>query len=162
MLGQCPAAWFDELVAGLRTSNRIASKILADHGVTACTDVTGFGLGGHLLEMLDAGHLSATLESSRIPVYAGFREVTSNSADRIVSTLHEENSRIRSRITCSGPDHQEWLFDPQTSGGLLGGVDHRHVDAVIGALKDAGYAEAGCIGEVREPAAEGDSQIQVV
>lgn len=162
MLGQCSSAWFDELVTGLRTSNRIASKILADHGVTACTDVTGFGLGGHLLEMLDAGHLSATIESSRIPVYAGFREITSNSSNRIVSTLHEENSRIRSRITGSDSDHQEWLFDPQTSGGLLGGVDHRHVDAVIEALKNAGYAEAGCIGEVREPAAKSGSQIQVV
>jgi selenide,water dikinase len=160
MLGQCPAAWFDRLVNGLRSSNRSASKILADHGVTACTDVTGFGLGGHLLEMLDAANLCATIESSRVPVYPGFQEIASRTVDRIVSTLHEDNARIRSRVAWVDMDQQEWLFDPQTSGGLLGGVDAQNFGAVVEDLKNAGYPDAACVGQAEKPEA-GAARIRV-
>jgi len=160
MLGQCPSAWFDTLVAGLKISNRSASRILAEHGVTACTDVTGFGLGGHLLEMLDAKNLGATIERLRVPVYPGFREVTSGAKDRIVSTLHEENSRIRSRVSCPDTDQPEWLFDPQTSGGLLGGVDPKNSSAAVKALKNSGYTDATSIGIVEESKA-GNARIRV-
>ena len=59
MRGDCRATWFDELVKFLVTPNRDAGLIFDELGVTGCTDVTGFGLAGHLLEMLDASGLSA-------------------------------------------------------------------------------------------------------
>ena len=162
MLGQCTAAWFDELLEGLRISNRMAAQILETHGVTACTDITGFGLGGHLLELLDAADISARIRSADVPRYAGFDETASRRMDRIVSTLHEENARVRDRISCETPSHPEWLFDPQTSGGLLAAVDPGRTNAVVAALHDAGYQRAACIGVTIERIPAGNTAIQVV
>ena len=61
MRGHCRAEWYEALVADMLLSNAEASRILAAHGVRAVTDVTGFGLAGHLLEMLDASGVAATL-----------------------------------------------------------------------------------------------------
>lgn len=140
--GRCRAEWFETVVSTSRQSNRRAAEIFDRAGVEACTDVTGFGLAGHLLEMLDASQVSATIDPDAIPLLPGFREVT---AQGIVSSLHEDNRKVACRIV--GEPHP-WLFDPQTSGGLLASVRAASAGSVVAQLREAGYHHATVVGEV--------------
>jgi selenide,water dikinase len=142
MRGECRAAWFEPLVAVLLRSNAAAAAVFREIGVVACTDVTGFGLAGHLLEMLDASRVSARLSTADVPLYRGFEEVV---ARGIVSSLHRDNAKVGCRVNGAAP---AWLFDPQTSGGLLGAVAEPLVAGTLERLRQAGCAEAAVIGEV--------------
>jgi selenide,water dikinase len=144
MRGACRADWFDKLIRTMLLSNRRAGEILGRIGVRACTDVTGFGLAGHLLEMLDASRAAARLDLGKVPVYDGFADVVSRG---IVSTLHRDNAKSACRVATSA-EPPAWLFDPQTSGGLLAGVKAEAADEMLRALADAGYEHATVIGEV--------------
>ena len=144
MRGQCKAAWFEKLVRSMLVSNKLASGVFQKIGVTACTDVTGFGLAGHLLEMLDASRMTARLHSADVPVYDGFREVV---AQGIVSTLHRDNAKASCRVDGATP-LLEWLFDPQTSGGLLAAIQPEQVETALKQLRQSGYNNAAIIGEV--------------
>ena len=144
MRGQCRAAWFEALIASMLRSNAVAAEVFRAAGVTACTDVTGFGLAGHLLEMLDGSRVSAPLDAKAIHLYAGFEEVVSGG---IVSSLHGDNAKLACRVEgASAPP--AWLFDPQTSGGLLGAVGAESVARTLEQLAKAGYPDAAVIGEV--------------
>jgi selenide,water dikinase len=147
MRGACRAEWFQPLVAAMLVSNGPAAGIFAEAGVTACTDVTGFGLAGHLLEMLDASRVSARLRGGDVPRYAGFAEVV---ARGIVSTLHRDNAKLACRVGIDGPP-PAWLFDPQTSGGLLAGVRPETAADAVRRLRAAGYSATAIIGEVVPP-----------
>jgi selenide,water dikinase len=144
MRGECPAAWFDPMLAAMVVSNRRPGEIFAEAGVRACTDVTGFGLAGHLLEMLDSSGVSAQLRATDVPRYAGFDEVV---ARGIVSTLHRDNAKAACRVHAPGP-LPAWLFDPQTSGGLLAGTNPDDAPALVARLRDAGFTQAAVIGTV--------------
>jgi selenide,water dikinase len=139
MRGECRAEWYEPLVSAMLQSNRAASAVFAQLGVRACTDVTGFGLAGHLLEMLDASGVSARLFADRVPLYAGFREVV---AKGMVSTLHPGNARANARVR-GAADPPAWLFDPQTSGGLLAGIAADRAEEALRLLPGAAV-----IGEV--------------
>jgi selenide,water dikinase len=143
MRGECRATWFEPLIASMLLPNARAAEIFASSGVRSCTDVTGFGLAGHLLEMLDASRLSARLFPERVPLYRGFEQVV---ARGVVSSLHRDNAKMACRVDGPGP-LPAWLFDPQTSGGLLGGVREERVAEVLRQLHEAG-CDSVVIGEV--------------
>jgi selenide,water dikinase len=113
--------------------------------------VTGFGLAGHLLEMLDGSGVAARLDASQVRLYEGFSEVTERG---ILSTLHGDNARAACRVQGALPP-PAWLFDPQTSGGLLAGVTPASAGDVLRALIEAGCEDATIIGEVL-PLTEGE------
>jgi selenide,water dikinase len=144
MRGECRAVWFEPLITAMLQSNDGAAKVFARAGVVACTDATGFGLAGHLLEMLDASRVSARLVGTKVPLYAGFAEVA---AKGILSSLHPDNAKVSCRVE-GRASLPEWLFDPQTSGGLLGAVQQSSADQVLRELRQAGYNYAAVIGEV--------------
>ena len=144
MRGQCKAVWFEKLVRSMLLSNKLAADIFNQIGVTACTDVTGFGLAGHLLEMLDASHVSARLNSMAVPLFDGFTDIISQG---IVSSLHRDNAKRSCQVHGSSP-LPEWLFDPQTSGGLLAAVQPNQVETVLQRLRQAGYENATVIGDI--------------
>jgi selenide,water dikinase len=144
MRSECKAPWFEKLVRSMLLPNKAAAEVFDQAGVTACTDVTGFGLAGHLLEMLDASGVSARLNGKGVPLYEGFEDVVSHG---IVSSLHRDNAKASCRV--QGPARlPEWLFDPQTSGGLLAAVKPEQVETTLDRLRSAGYAAAAAIGEV--------------
>jgi selenide,water dikinase len=144
MRGECRAAWFESLIAAMLRSNAAAADVFRAAGVVACTDVTGFGLAGHLLEMLDGSRVSARLNGKAIRLYPGFEEVVSR---HIVSSLHADNAKLVCRVEgLSAPP--DWLFDPQTSGGLLGAVGADSVVQTLERLVQTGYNDAAVIGEV--------------
>ena len=130
---------------GMLAGNGAAVGILRQHGATACTDVTGFGLGGHLLEMLQASGCSAVLDRAALPLLPGAGGLL---AAGHASTLHPAN-RAALAAACDGAA-PEILADPQTAGGLLAALPPDGADACIAGLREAGYSDATVIGEVTE------------
>lgn len=145
--GECKAAWLKDLIAGMLQSNREAARILAEHGARGCTDVTGFGVAGHALEMAERSRCSIRLFPHLIPLYEGFEHVTRIG---IVSTLHAENAKASRRIDPGSSALVPALFDPQTSGGLLAGIPGDRADAAVAALRAAGYPHAQIVGDAIE------------
>ena len=132
-------------------SNRVAGELAVTHGASAATDITGFGLAGHLREML-APDQGARLESERVPLLAGARSAIKSG---VVSTMQESNRAAGGQLDCGpGVDKTvlELLFDPQTSGGLLIGIEEGRAEALSIALREAGYVDAVNIGVVVESA----------
>jgi selenide, water dikinase len=142
MRGLVRAVWLQAAIASMRASNATASQILCEHGVVACTDVTGFGLAGHLLEMLRASRVGAVLWPERVPALPGALELAGAGVE---STLAPENRRL---LHNAGPDARTaLLLDPQTSGGLLAGIAPERAEACVTILRNAGI-DAAIIGMV--------------
>lgn len=119
MQAKCRAAWWTTLVESMLTSNRSAAIAAQELSVSAATDVTGFGLAGHLQEMLADTPLAAELSLDALPLLPGASELL---AEGIESTLAPANRAGCSSISMSAganSHHANILFDPQTSGGLL-------------------------------------------
>ncbi len=150
--------WIAAALESMQRSNRAAAAILAAHGATACTDVTGFGLAGHLVEMLRASHAAATLELGAIPLLDGAVEVVRAG---IFSSLQAENARLRRAIAPSdvAADDPRYalLFDPQTAGGLLAGVPADRAAACVAALHAAGDVSAAIVGTVAAPSGSAEA-----
>jgi selenide,water dikinase len=128
------------MILQMTTLNSFGEKLAQLEGVTAVTDVTGFGLLGHCIEMADGANLSTELYYSKIPVIAGAKEYLSQ---RIVpdATYRNWNSYSTKTSFEKGVNVMEafnLLPDPQTNGGLLFSVDVNAVDTVIELLKQNG------------------------
>ncbi|HRE86079.1 MAG: selenide, water dikinase SelD [Candidatus Accumulibacter sp.] len=150
---QAKGRWIDDVLASMEQSNRLAASCLREHGATACTDLTGFGLLGHLVEMTRASGVDAEIDLAALPVLEGAAET---SAAGILSSLQPANLRLRRALrgTESARSHPNYalLFDPQTAGGLLASVPAERAAACIAALRSLGYGKAACIGRVLPPA----------
>jgi selenide,water dikinase len=141
--------WIDGVVESMLLSNREAAEVLREYGVTACTDVTGFGLLGHLVEMVRASGVGVELEIEAIPVLKGARETVGQG---ILSTLHPQNLRAARWIRNPIEHHPNYplLFDPQTSGGLLAAIPANRAEECQHALQALGYKGTRCIGRAIE------------
>jgi selenide,water dikinase len=151
MRGKAKARWVTAAIAHMSESNARAALILRRHGVHAATDVTGFGLVGHLVEMVRAADVDATLALERVPTLDGARETV---ALGIFSSLQPQNVRLRRAIRDleAAGRHPLYplLFDPQTAGGLLASVARGEAEPCVAALRAAGYRHADVIGFVSE------------
>ena len=141
--------WIAAALASMLQSNREAAECLFAHGATACTDVTGFGLLGHLVEMIKPSHIDVEIDLGAIPFLAGAEETV---AAGIFSSLQPENLRLRRAIrdveSASKDLRYPLIFDPQTSGGLLAGVPEEQAHACVGELRNLGYTHTAIIGRV--------------
>ncbi len=141
--------WIDGALAAMCQSNRRGAACLLEHGATACTDVTGFGLLGHLVEMTRPSEVDAEVDLSALPVLDGAEETI---AAGVLSSLQPANVRLRRalRNQAEMADHPRYplVFDPQTAGGLLASVPAERAEDCIAALHASGYAEATIIGRV--------------
>ncbi|MBM42281.1 MAG: selenide, water dikinase SelD, partial [Acidobacteria bacterium] len=142
--------WIDGATNSMLQSNRDAADLLVTHGAVACTDVTGFGLLGHLVEMTRASGVNVELRLNAVPALAGALET---SAAGWLSSLHPHNVRLRRAVEdvdrVGAHPAYRLLFDPQTAGGLLAGVPEDRTEPCLAALRAAGYDAAAEIGVVR-------------
>ena len=148
---QARGRWIEAAIASMLQSNQAAAACLQAHQATACTDVTGFGLLGHLVEMVRASSVSVTLELEAIALLDG---AAATAAQGILSSLHPQNlcaeRFVRSAKARSHP-HYPLLFDPQTSGGLLASVPAEQAIGCLEMLHAKGYADSRIIGRVLPP-----------
>lgn len=127
----------------------VASAILAPHA-SAMTDITGFGLAGHLDEILRASNLHATISLPDLPVFSGAEAMA---AQGVASSLEPANrAALSGRVECPGTARAKLLFDPQTAGGLLAAVPADRADDLVAQLVEAGFS-AAVIGTL-EPATQ--------
>ena len=129
--------------------NRTAAEVMGNYDVHACTDITGFGLGGHILEMARGGKGEIALSADRIPVIPAAKEYASMGLIPAGSyaTKHfcEQLVDIAPHVETSTLD---LVFDPQTSGGLVMAVAHDQAQDCLQELRDRGIDSAAIIGEV--------------
>jgi selenide,water dikinase len=147
--------WIDAALQSMVLSNQTGADILRTHGATACTDLTGFGLLGHLVEMTRPSGVDAELQISALPLLDGAVDCVKAG---IVSSLQPANVRLRRALRNAdefvGDPRYPLLFDPQTAGGLLASVPAAQATACVQALKAAGYLHTAIIGRIT---AQGDA-----
>lgn len=139
--------WIDQAVESMLQSNQAAAQCLMQHQASACTDITGFGLLGHLYEMVQASQVAVELKLAAIPLLAGARTVVEQG---IVSSLQPQNLRAALKVQnwskISDRPEAALLFDPQTSGGLLAAVPAAQASDCVRALQALGYQQSQAIG----------------
>jgi selenide,water dikinase len=132
----------DEHLAGaidqMRELNRAASEVLVEHGVRAATDVTGFGLLGHGLEMARASGTRFAFDAAALPALPGALDLAAAGVET-GGAAHNRRFVVASLSVAAGvPDRVVRLaHDPQTSGGLLAAIDPDRLDAIEAALAHA-------------------------
>lgn len=170
MAGAARPRWLEQALAVMQASQAPLVALLAAHGCRACTDVTGFGLLGHLGEMVrwrDGDHngasqaaaaLQVELDAEAVPALAGVLELL---AQGQASTLAPANARALTLLEgtapalvwagASSPDPARLalLLDPQTCGPLLAAVPAERAAAALAAMAAAGFPQAALIGRVR-------------
>ncbi|MCF8156773.1 MAG: selenide, water dikinase SelD [Rhodoferax sp.] len=141
--------WIDAALQSMVQSNQLGAQCLREFGATACTDLTGFGLLGHLVEMTKPSGVDAELVLSALPLLEGAEETV---AAGIVSSLQPANARLRRalRNLAQFAKHPRYplIFDPQTAGGLLASVPAHNVNGCVLALKKLGYVHTAIIGRI--------------
>jgi selenide,water dikinase len=156
MRGKARGAWVDSALEQMLVSSREASRCLQRCKASACTDVTGFGLAGHLFEMARASACAVELFIEQLPLYPGVAQLARLG---IESSLQPQNIRVRHSIGdeqgLAAHEAYPLIFDPQTAGGLLASLDSANASQCLQQLRQLGYAEAQIIGRVVEAAARG-------
>lgn len=133
----------------MKTLNRDASLAMVEVGVNACTDVTGFGLLGHLWEMCTASKVGATISLSSVPVLPDAWKLAE--AGTIPGGAYSNREYVIADVTFDpevGEVAQLVLSDPETSGGLLIAVSPEKSEQLVDALVCAGTPAAAIIGEL--------------
>jgi selenide, water dikinase len=148
MRGKAAAQVYAGAIAAMLQSAAAASACLMAHRASACTDVTGFGLLGHLREMLAASGVDARLDPEAIPALDGALALF---AGGVASSLHAANAAELALLAPDGAAADAallaLLLDPQTAGGLLAGVPAEEAGRCLDALRRLGYraAEIGVV-----------------
>lgn len=153
-MGLCPGRWLRACLSSMQTSNRGAMEAARRAGVAAATDVSGFGLAGHLGEMAQASGVHLEVHVDALPALQGALELLGR-GER--STSHDQNTRLPvevERPAAPGP-RLELAFDPQTSGGLVAAVSPERADSLVRDLRNNGLQAASVIARAR-PARSGN------
>ena len=153
MRSKAKGRWVTQAINSMILSNHAAAQCLFEFDVHACTDVTGFGVLGHLVEMVRAGQVDVSININALPILDGAVQTIN---EGIFSSLQPSNIRLRRAI--KNPEravkHELYplLFDPQTAGGLLATVPQNFAEKCISDLHKLGYVHAAKIGQVEEQA----------
>jgi len=137
----------DEAISVMRTLNRRAAEVARTHGVTTATDVTGFGLLGHLSNIVNQSKLAAEVDYDTLPVLA---QAESLAADGVAPGGTRRNLEDSKGVVWDGITEAEQLIctDAQTSGGLLLAVPSGQLDSILEGLHSTNGPAAAHIGRL--------------
>jgi selenide,water dikinase len=140
-------------LASMELLNASGAQLATEFGAHACTDITGFGLVGHTLEMASGSGVGVVVDAGRLPILPG---AIQRARDGVTTGSHKGNRAISAgRLRSEGPlglEVDQIVHDPQTSGGLLIAVAEERAEALVQALHAAGVSRAARIGSVVEAA----------
>ena len=140
--------------------NKTAAHVIRNYPVTACTDVTGFGLMGHCLEMATGSNVTLELQKDQIPLMGEVRDYAQ--IGLVPGGAYRNRDYVGDAVDLGDipEDLADVFFDPQTSGGLLFAVAEEYADDILRKLTEAGLnTKAAVIGKVTEPS---EKKIRVV
>lgn len=145
-MGLAKGEWLARTHASMQRTNAVAGRLAHEFGAHAATDVTGFGLAGHLLTLLEPENRTARIDRSIVPLLPGARLLWANG---LRSTAHPANhSAFEGRIHAATEADEAWLFDPQTAGGLLLSIAPNRTNRLIEAFARAGEPPIVRIGRI--------------
>jgi selenide,water dikinase len=140
----------EECIAILTTLNRKAAEVAAGFEVHAATDITGFGLAGHCYEMVKGSQVTMEFSMDRIPIMKEALEMYKKGVTTGVNNYNRELVAGAIRFEKDLPPwHEEIVYDPQTSGGLLVAVPETQGESLLKALQSAGIRQASMVGKVK-------------
>ncbi len=148
-----PAEGYQAMIAATTRLNTPGPDLARLQGVHAMTDVTGFGLAGHALEMARGSGCEIRLDWSAVPLLSGARDLAEQGF--VTGASGRNWASYGSDVVLADDFRQidrDLLSDPQTSGGLLVACDAKSADRVLQIFRDHGFAEAAVIGEAAEGA----------
>jgi selenide, water dikinase len=138
-----------ECIKAITTLNKVASEIMAEYEIHAATDITGFGLAGHALEMARGSGVRIEFFMDRLPIMLEALEMYRIG---VTTGVNKHNRELVGKVTRFEKDlpawHREIVYDPQTSGGLLVSLPHSQGEDLANALRRAGVEEARLVGRV--------------
>ncbi len=148
-MGRASTEAIREIGESMATLNRAAAGVMLECGATACTDVTGFGLLGHLFQLARESKVSVDLWANAVPTFSGVEELARQGA---VSGAAERNREYASHAVAVAEGVPEWavgvLYDAQTSGGLLIAFPEDRAGEALAKLRAAGCGAATVVGRV--------------
>ena len=126
--------------------NYKSSRVMKDFDVSACTDVTGFGLLGHMMEMVSED-ISFVINRANVPIIEGAQDMADMGI--IPGGTYSNKKYLENKVHFVKEDKKDiLLYDAQTSGGLLIAVSQKDANKLVGVLKDNGYEKSSVIAEV--------------
>lgn len=154
--GECPAATLAAACESMVALNAVASAAAVELGASAATDITGFGLAGHACELAEASNVAIEIELSKLPLLPGAKElaVKANFTRAIASNREHTESRTALGPGVADSDVLPFLFDPQTSGGLLVAIAPGQAGEFIQRCRGGGAPYAAVVGRVMPAAGE--------
>lgn len=139
----------DQCIESLTTLNKSAFEIMADFDIHAATDISGFGLAGHCYEMAKGAGVMLKIDMGRIPVMSEALDMYERGMNTGVNQFNRERVEKNMLFEKEIPGwHQEIVFDPQTSGGMLAAVPEDQGKTLREALQRKGLDQAEIIGRV--------------
>lgn len=151
--GRLDAEGYAAMIASTTRLNRIGADLAEVEAVHALTDVTGFGLLGHALEMARGSGAGIQIDAGRVPLLAGVEALVRDGVRTGASTRNWASYGEAVDLPADLPDwRRDLLTDPQTSGGLLVSVAADQAEAVLAQVRAAGFEAAAIVGRVTEGA----------
>jgi len=152
--GACPPEVLAGAIESMKTLNRGAGEAARDLLASGVTDITGFGLAVHAGEMAIASGVTLALDLERLPLLEGAEALATPEHHCRASKTNREHGERGLRLErdeLAGSARAEFLFDPQTSGGLLVAIAPSSAQELIARCGESGLGDAVVVGEVKEP-----------
>jgi selenide,water dikinase len=146
--GLLPPEKLAKVIGTMAVLNKVACETMMEFEAKGCTDITGFGLGGHAFGMARASRVSMRIFSDRLPVYPDTRDLLERGITTSVTPTNARN--LEGKVTFADdvtePERQ-LFYDPQTSGGLFIPIRAKDADALVRTLRERGVEHAAVVGE---------------
>ena len=150
-IGRVSRECLDEVGSFMATLNKDAAELMIKYKANACTDITGFALAGHLVEMVRGSGVTAEINMSTLPVFAAVEACLEHEILPGAIERNQEYAMAWVRVEDSrGEKNLPILYDPQTSGGLLVSLTENNADAFVQEMHDRGHASTSIIGRIVE------------
>jgi selenide,water dikinase len=139
----------DKCIEVMTSLNKRASELMKAVDIHACTDITGFGLLGHVCEMIEGSDVGMVIDSSAVPYFHEVKELVE--MGMVAGGLHR-NKKFRMHMVDVAPHVPDYVidifFDPQTSGGLLFSLPEDEAEDIVKKMHAEGIEDAAIVGEV--------------